>query len=89
MRRGKKKKICKALANQGKFLTRPGQKEEEPRSEGRKRGRGHCKLDPSGMVSSKEVARQDIRSAERTGTQKRGAGPVRDPQEQNSHGKKE
>lgn len=57
MRRGKRKKICKALANQGKFLTRPGQKEEEPSSEGRKRGRGHRKLDRSGMVSRKELAR--------------------------------
>lgn len=89
LRRGKTKKICKALANQGKLLTRPGQKEEEPSSEGRKRGRGHRKLDPSEMVSRKELVRQDIRSAERTGAQKLGVGPVRDPREQNSHGKKE
>lgn len=42
---------------------------------------GHDKLDRSGMVSKKELAGQDIRSAERTGAQKRRVGPVRDPLE--------
>lgn len=58
MRRGKRKKICKALANQGKFLTRPGQKEEEPSLEGRKRGRGHRKLDRSVRDGFKKGASQ-------------------------------